>query len=183
MESTGIMQRIKDLLKQGTQSGDIIQMGFAPGTVYKVQRQFRRQAHMAQTKVIEAQATPSLKTSSQAKADVAALVDQLQQYQKENESLHSDVEHLRAVEKEANLNGSQFATLAGELQAIKAERVRSESKIIQLTYENGRLTQQLQEAQAENIDLKKYLSSKNCGWQRDFVTYMARSRIHCSLQS
>ena len=42
MESMGIMQQIRQLLSQGRSSREVIEMGFSPGTVYKVQHQLAR---------------------------------------------------------------------------------------------------------------------------------------------
>jgi|GEM_PF-5738566 len=44
MEKTSVMQEIGTLLTEGNSSREIIGMGYAPGTVYRVQRQVRRQA-------------------------------------------------------------------------------------------------------------------------------------------
>ena len=38
----GAMQEVREQLERGVSSGAIIAKGYAPGTVYKVQRQFRR---------------------------------------------------------------------------------------------------------------------------------------------
>ena len=38
----GIMAEIRKLLSQGMSSREIINLGFAPWTIYKVQRDFRR---------------------------------------------------------------------------------------------------------------------------------------------
>ena len=43
MPTTGVMQEIRNLLAEGKSSGQLIQMGYAPGTVYKVQRRWRRE--------------------------------------------------------------------------------------------------------------------------------------------
>lgn len=78
MESTGIMQKIKILLEEGNHSGELIKMGFAPGTVYKVQRQFRRKTYMAQTEAgNESRATPMTKGMPSVEADVNDLIDRL----------------------------------------------------------------------------------------------------------
>ena len=39
----GVMAEIKELLKEGKTSREIIDIGYAPGTTYRVQREFRRQ--------------------------------------------------------------------------------------------------------------------------------------------
>jgi hypothetical protein len=44
MSNDGIMDQIKRLLSQGKSSREIIQLGYAPGSVYKAQRQMRQQA-------------------------------------------------------------------------------------------------------------------------------------------
>ncbi len=41
MESTGVMQEIRKLLSQDKSSGEVMAMGYAPGSVYKAQRQLR----------------------------------------------------------------------------------------------------------------------------------------------
>src|SRR5918996_2911499 len=43
MASNSIMQDIGNLLSQGKSSREVIQLGYATGTVYKVQRQLRQQ--------------------------------------------------------------------------------------------------------------------------------------------
>ena len=43
MRASGVMQEIRALLNEDKSSGELIRMGFAPGTVYKVQRRWRRE--------------------------------------------------------------------------------------------------------------------------------------------
>ena len=43
MESSGIMERVRELLSQGLNSSEIIAQGYAASTVYGVQRKLRRQ--------------------------------------------------------------------------------------------------------------------------------------------
>ncbi len=43
MAATGVMEEIRGLLSQGKSSGQIIALGHKPPTVYKVQRQMRKQ--------------------------------------------------------------------------------------------------------------------------------------------
>ena len=42
MQNTGVMQRVEEQLLQGKSSRNLIGMGYAPGTVYKVQRRMRK---------------------------------------------------------------------------------------------------------------------------------------------
>ena len=44
-DSKGIMEQIRDHLVQGRSSRELIDAGFAPGTVFKVQRQIRKKSH------------------------------------------------------------------------------------------------------------------------------------------
>ena len=44
-DSKGIMEQIRDHLAQGRSSRELIDAGFAPGTVYKAQRQIRKKSH------------------------------------------------------------------------------------------------------------------------------------------
>ena len=46
MENTGVMQEIEELLAQGNTSRQVIDLGYAPGTVYGVQRRVRRQSSL-----------------------------------------------------------------------------------------------------------------------------------------
>ena len=41
MGNDRIMQQVRGLLSQGKSSREVIQLGYAPGTVYRVQRQLR----------------------------------------------------------------------------------------------------------------------------------------------
>ena len=42
MQDHGILQDIRDLLALGKPSREVIEMGYAPGSVYKAQRQLRK---------------------------------------------------------------------------------------------------------------------------------------------
>ena len=44
MDNDGIMQQVRGLLSEGKSSREVIQLGYAPGTVYKAQRQISRDA-------------------------------------------------------------------------------------------------------------------------------------------
>ena len=42
MSTIGIMEDIRNLLKEGRPSAEVIAMGYAPSSVYKAQRQLRK---------------------------------------------------------------------------------------------------------------------------------------------
>jgi hypothetical protein len=44
MDTKGVMQQIRDHLAQGKSSQEVIALGYAPGSVYKIQRQMRKRA-------------------------------------------------------------------------------------------------------------------------------------------
>lgn len=46
MNGNGVMSEIKVLLSRGKSSGEIIEVGYRPATVYKVQRQMRRRGQI-----------------------------------------------------------------------------------------------------------------------------------------
>ena len=137
MQSTGIMQEVKRLLEQGKRSGELIKMGFAPGTVYGVQRQFRRRAGMARTQDLK---------SSQLKGtpgdDVVILAGELGYCQGQRESFQIEVERLKAAEEEVSLLRLQITQLAGELRSMRAELDEAESRIERLKDKSRTLTQE-----------------------------------------
>ena len=55
-ESKGIMEQIRDHLAQGRSSRELIDAGFAPGSVYKAQRQMRRNSHDPKQEPVQATA-------------------------------------------------------------------------------------------------------------------------------
>jgi hypothetical protein len=44
MDTKGVMQQIRELLSEGKSSKEVIALGYASGSVYKIQRQMRKRA-------------------------------------------------------------------------------------------------------------------------------------------
>jgi hypothetical protein len=187
MESTGIMQQVRELLCQGLSSGEIIKRGYAPGTVYRVQREMRRKAYMAQIKVQTAQQTvTNIGLAAPLNTEMNAMVDRLRYYQEDNQRFQSEIERLNGFEEESNNLQLQITKLSSELESCNKEKEILSSKRSELMERNEQLYRQLNDIRIENIGLKRYLASKNCGWRQDFLAFNKRetaSSIHCNFQS
>ncbi len=70
MENTGVMQEIEELLAQGYSSRQVIDWGYAPGTVYGVQRRIRRQLSKQENNGAHNQATEQ-------SADITPLIEEI----------------------------------------------------------------------------------------------------------
>lgn len=160
MESTGIMQQVQEALEAGNSSGEVIKMGFAPSTVYKVQRNLRRIIAKAPVHLYQETLQPS-----------TAIVEKLLYYQSENEQLHQRIEALESIEKENQHSRSELNNMKTDLQYFKAKTGHLSDKLAQQMEENRLLQDRLQAMRLENINLANYLSSKDCGWRLDFQAY------------
>jgi hypothetical protein len=187
MESTGIMQQVRELLCQGRSSGEIIKRGYAPGTVYRVQREMRRKAYLAQRKVQTAQqSVTNIGLAAPLTTEMNAMVDRLRYYQEDNQRFQSEIERLNGFEEESNSLQLQITKLSSELESCNKEKEILSGKRNQLMERNEQLDLQLNDTRLENIELKRYLGSKNCGWRQDFLAFKERGTafaMHCNYQS
>jgi hypothetical protein len=154
-ESTGVMHKVGELLAAGKSSREVIDMGYAPGSVYKVQRRIRKTAVMVQPKTEGSpQATTTIEQTPIMQIDVNALIGKLLDCREESQRLKSELESLRDIKAEKN----------NSIDLLKKEV-------------NGQ-QQKLQISEKENADLKRYLSSRNCGWEKDFKMYQEHLLFH-----
>ncbi len=154
MDSTGIMEQIREHIAQGKKSGELIRMGYAPGTVYKVQRQMRRRASRA----VLSQGKNGLYV------DVSA-AGKMQLCEEENKKLYEKVTQLENVKE----------GLEEEIINLKFERTNLLIQISQQMRRADNLAELLRQTRAEKTDLRKYLFYRNCDWQEDFALYLKRA--------
>lgn len=72
MQNTGIMQEVRGLLAKGKTSRQIIDSGYAPGTVYRVQRTTRRERLKAEAPQAPSVAQAAVRSEISTKAANAA---------------------------------------------------------------------------------------------------------------
>jgi len=179
----GIMAQIRELLSEGLSSREVIELGYAPGTVYKAQRQLRRPKEGAIPKGYLDLSTDSPK-----------LVGELSRLSEEKGRLEAEVERLSDLEEDRLRLEEEVSRLKSSLEELlesrQTEREKWRRREAELSEENGRLRGELQEVRMkgmrevhetrmENIRLRGYLSSKDCGWQRDYAEHLRKLEDHC----
>lgn len=185
MESKGIMEQIREHIAQGKSSSDIIAMGYAPPTVYKVQRWMRKKGLTGGRPQIElAPVAPVTIADHVSQTRVKELEAENEQLRQQLSELHWEVIRADAAEsklaqarscvqeletrvsalgRQAEQNRVEWRTLQGLLAQAKERMLTAESK--------------LREVEQENADLKAYLGSKNCGWQEDFARFKEPRKV------
>lgn len=142
----GIMEEVRELLVDGLSSREAIDLGYAPGTVYKVQRQLRK-------KTSGTQGMDGAPTGAAA-SEFAQTVRDLQA---EIIHLEAEIDRLGRVEQHAQVLEQQVGELKSSLgiaMEISDER-RERSR--ELFNETQRLRQEAHEARVKNIRLQGYL--------------------------
>ncbi|GEM_PF-3157173 len=147
--STGVMQEIRDRLAGGQSSTEVIAQGFAPPTVYKVQRQLRRDQNGAMAPAAPAQPSPELAEARQRiqelEEEVASLeadVDSMEEEAKASAELQTHLEVLMP-----KLNG-----LLGEVTQLRAARDQAVERASALganAQEAGRLRHRVTELESQ----------------------------------
>jgi DNA repair exonuclease SbcCD ATPase subunit len=98
MDTKGILQQIRENLSQGKSSQEVIALGYAPGSVYKIQRQLRRRS--------EEKAEPAARVTAEAHIPVVnnEVLIRKEQLETENAELRTQMAELRKeVEKVTSL--------------------------------------------------------------------------------
>jgi hypothetical protein len=119
MPDNGIMEEIRELLSQGKSSGEVIRQGYAPGTVYKVQRQLRlgdgEKKNLATQAVVEVRQSTSdagaigrIELLESEHVGLRAQVAELDQEVAEVASLQSQVEKLQRQLEDLSRSTGQF---------------------------------------------------------------------------
>ncbi|MDP7469536.1 MAG: hypothetical protein QGI79_01805, partial [Dehalococcoidia bacterium] len=160
----GVMQAVRDLLAGGLNSREVIENGYAPGTVYKVQKQLRKRN-------CEALPPEPVTCQEPEQGPVSEPWEIQVMRQRDTGPI------LLVTDEQLKIEGLQrrVSELVVEACVAQRERVELESRLngltresLRMSQENDRLNQALKLVRSENTYLKRYLSSKNCGWQHDF---------------
>ena len=121
-EAKGIMQQIKELFESGKTSGEIIRLGFAPPTVYKVQRQLRNRYQRIPVPVMDnaqLQMAPAFARSGWAsEAQTASLKREIEELKLQLESTHEQI--IQFVEMEDELEG-EVKALQEQVSVLEPE--------------------------------------------------------------
>jgi transposase-like protein len=102
MVDKGIMEGIREHLAQGKSSQEVIALGYAPGTVYRIQHQLRRRSGEkgktsvratpeAQVPIIDTEAVARMKHLETENAQLRAQMAELHQEVERVTSLHSQL--------------------------------------------------------------------------------------------
>ena len=184
MYSTAKMKQVLELLHQGKRSGELIKLGFAPGTVYKVQRDFRNSAHLEQAKEqLERKATLYSTVDTHLVAQVTELTQQLERDRTENKTLNNEVARLKSFEEECHRKESVINSFNSEIVTLKSELANANSRLTFVVNQSQLKDQIVRALGLDNRDLKNYLASRNCGWQKDFSAFKRNSHIRCTSQT
>ena len=108
-----VMEEIRRLWSEGMSSSELIRVGYAPGTVYKVQRQMRRRCQGR-----DKEATKSMRQTTT--VDERHLV-KIKELETENDGLEGWVELLQERLDEQDSLGSQLKDARGRIQKLEAE--------------------------------------------------------------
>ena len=113
----GVMEEIRQLLADGESSGDLIKLGYAPGTIYKVQRQLRRRRQQQ-----DGQEPASL---ALAEGPLRAMADQLQarieELEAENAGLRQQLDKWEDRVVELNSLNTQLEAAQARVRALDME--------------------------------------------------------------
>ena len=124
-----VMEEIRKLWSEGWSSGKIIRTGYAPGTVYNVQRQMRRRDTKAAPRKSES-SVPELDGQYLAQiAELEAENSELRQYREPFENLHVELGSLQAQFEAAQ---ARIHELEGEVTrvAVLSQQIKNlESRI------------------------------------------------------
>lgn len=155
MENKGIMEKIREHLAQGRTSGELIGLGFRPGTVYKVQRQSKAQgrrdslsgtshgtspvtgsdtgAMLAEDDDdlewawLEGEANPVSAELFQARTD--ELETQVQDLRKQVEALENLSQSLHEITQQIQLKTRRTESLETQVEALTRARAAQEKQI------------------------------------------------------
>ncbi len=111
----GIMEEIRELWSNGMSSGELIEVGYAPGTVYKVQRQMRRRCQGGD----EGTSTSMRQTPTVEEVYLA----RIKELETENDGLESWAELLDERLDEQDSLGSQLEDARERIRELEAEVV------------------------------------------------------------
>jgi hypothetical protein len=123
MDTKGVMQQIREHLAQGKSSQEVIALGYAPGSVYKVQRQLRRRN--------EEKEEPAARSTAEAQVPVvnSEVLIRMERLETENAELRTQmVDLLQEVKRVTSLQ-YQLDQLQRGFEKLVIEVMQSQQEI------------------------------------------------------
>ncbi len=162
--TTGIMQQIRERLAGGQSSGEVIAGGFAPPTVYKVQRQLRRRdQNGAGRSVVLAQPDP---VTTEAAKRIRELEAQVEGLEDEVDSMSEDAVELVKTQGELVKAESKLKGLEAEWDEVCRRVIALESGVNAAVQTANALVPEAQEAgrlREKVTELERDLRRANAG--------------------
>src|SRR5918996_4978920 len=122
-DERGSMHQIREHLEQGKSSQEVIALGYAPGSVYKIQRQLRRRR--------EGKEEPAARSTAEAQVPVVnnEVLIRMERLETENAELRTQMAALlQEVKRVASLH-SQLDQLQRRLEKLGTEATQSQQEI------------------------------------------------------
>jgi hypothetical protein len=171
MSNNGIMDQIRNLLSQGKSSREIIQLGYAAGTVYKVQRQLRPKQTTGEEPALVMDQDPSISDAGELSAADAEFfrclfgpVDEPAQAS----DLRAKLDQARNPIEELAEEVSQVQALQERVHTLEAEAEAS----VALHQRIRELEQQLKKAD----HTQEAMRQRNLEWQTRFQAEQSARR-------
>ena len=126
MENTGVMQEIEELLSQGNTSRQVIDLGYAPGTVYGVQRRVRRQSSEQENSEAYHQATEQSADIAPLIEDIVERVDRLEERMEtvtlSNDDLYDPItDHVNQLNQQVDFLAAKLNELLNRCDQLEAQ--------------------------------------------------------------
>jgi predicted RNase H-like nuclease (RuvC/YqgF family) len=144
MDTKGVLEQIREHLAQGKSSQEVIALGYAPGSVYKIQRQLRRRR--------EGKEEPAARSTAEAQVPVVnnEVFIRMERLETENAELRTQMaELLQEVKRVASLH-SQLDQLQRRLEKLDTEATQSQQEIIRCAQGQQRI--ETLERQIQRLD-------------------------------
>jgi DNA repair exonuclease SbcCD ATPase subunit len=122
MDTKGVMQQIREHLAQGKSSQEVIALGYAPGSVYKIQRQLHRGR--------EGKEEPAAWGTAEAQVSVVnnELLIRMEQLETENAELRTEMAELRQEVERATSLQHQLAQLQQQFEDLATKVGQSQQE-------------------------------------------------------
>jgi len=137
MENIGVMQEIEELLSQGNTSRQVIDLGYAPGTVYGVQRRVRRQSSEQENNEAHHQVTEQSADIAPLIEDIVERVVRLEERMEtvtlSNDDLDDPIaDHVNEINQQVNILAAKLDELlkrCDQLEVLSGEYVEDHNRI------------------------------------------------------
>ena len=144
--TSGIMEELRGLLLEGMSSGELIDMGYAPGTGYKVQRQvLRQQGDQEEPMKTAPDPTWAPPADQQCQATIEGLEANIEDLEVENDMHRGWIEVLEDRLVELDSLGPQLEVARARIQEmeIEAQRGRALEEQVRALETHGAETEEL----------------------------------------